>query len=481
MRCGPAPSVPRVFVLALALGAAAALHAAAVSRDLNADGPLYLLVAVSHHGLALFEPARKTVQLLQQSLSCVGFRLGVTDLVTLGRLLTLGMQGWPLVLTAACWFLLPRGEKGWILGPLLNLAAIIPTVSLKGIHEAIVASCLMWLLFLLLEFGSGGWLRPVAAAALTAACFDLNEAAFPFLLGIALLAAWRAREAEGLRRTVLVLIVPLALAAAGHALAWTVHPRDLSNRGSFLHGVFGGFLVATEPHNAGVHLPAVAGMAVGVCLLLVHLPRGWPEERRARMLRVACRASLLLFALVAGLFLAVPRWVTLWDAFSACRWLPIAGTTFMALATHWLRHAGWSPERLAPPPVRVVLVGVVAMQLVVQTSLSVQWAGYQRDLARLVATRQGPIAWDTAASFLDPGHDFLRGALVREWNIQPLSIVLAPRGKVQAVVDAPPDVRWRPYRLDDPATLPLGARGLDWSRYLEALGRRDGSERRDPP
>jgi hypothetical protein len=121
--------------------------------------------------------------------------------------------------------------------------------------------------------------------------------------------------------------------------------------------------------------------------------------------------------------------------------------------------------------VRVVLAGVIAMHFLVQTALSVQWAAFQRDVAALVASRTGPIAWPEARAVLDPRHEHLRGAFAWSWNIQALSIVLAPAGRVQAAVDAPLGVRWRPYRLEDPTTLPLSARGLEWSAYLESIAR----------
>jgi hypothetical protein len=453
----------------------AAVHAAAVARDLDADGPLYLLVAAAHHGLALFEPARTTVHLLQQSLSCLAFRSGVTDLPTLARLFTLGVQGWPVLLTGACWFLLPRRDRGWILGPLLNLAVVIPTVSFAGIHEAIIASCVLWLVFFALEFDAGGWLGPIAGVALAAAAFDLYEATFPFMLGLALLAWQRARQAEGMRRVLLALVVPLALVAASHALLWTVRPRDPVNRGDLLHGLLGGFLVTGEAGTRELHLPALVALATAACLVSAWAAAGRGGERGTRIVRAACGASLLLCALVAALFVAIPERVTTIEAFSASRGLPIVATTAMAAAVHLLRSAGWTPERLAPAPLRVLLAGVIAMQLVVQTSLSVEWAAYRTDLATLVATRRGPIAWPDAAAALNPGHEALRGSLVGSWDIQALSIALAPRGRVQAVVDARPGVRWKPYRLDDPARLPLAVRGLDWSSYLESIGRGERS------
>src|SRR5262249_16300860 len=115
-----APSIPALFALALLSGAVSAAYATLEARDLNADGSLYLIRALSYGGIAFIEPARKTVQLFQQSFSYAGYLLGLTDLTAYGKLLTLGMQGWPVLLTGIAWFVLPREHKLWILGPLLN-------------------------------------------------------------------------------------------------------------------------------------------------------------------------------------------------------------------------------------------------------------------------------------------------------------------------------------------------------------------------
>jgi hypothetical protein len=463
------PGVGGLFCLALAAAGVAALHAGIEARDLNADGPTYLLSALSSGGLALIEPGRMTVQFLQQSLSFAGYLLGVTDLLTLGRLLTFGMQGWPVLLTGLCWFALPRNEKTWILGPLLNIAVVIPAASFQGIGEGMIASCLMWLLFFLVEFDSPGRFRLLAAIALAGACFTLHEAAFPFLFGIALLAGARAREARGFRRMCFILVALLAIAAAIHLLYLVIYPRDAINRGAFLFSLFSDAWVAITPEGAGVNLPAFAGLAIGLCLLLVHFPVHRSEEQRQRLLLRASWWSIGFFAVVAGLFLAAPEWVTISHTFHAARGLPIMATMVMAGAIHLLRRSGKAPDRLAPIPIRAVLVAIIPMHLVMQTVLTTQWASYRHDLSDLIATRNGIIAADTASAILDPQHTYLRGALVAAWSIQPLSIVLAPEGRVRSIVDARPNIAWKPYRLDDPATLPLCTRGLDWSPYLTAL------------
>src|SRR5947209_10571322 len=95
-------------------------------RGMFADGSNYIVHILTSEDFFFLEPARKLVQLLQQSLLVLGIRSDVTDLPTLVQLFTLGALGWPIILTGSCWLILPREEKGWIIGPLINLVAFCP-------------------------------------------------------------------------------------------------------------------------------------------------------------------------------------------------------------------------------------------------------------------------------------------------------------------------------------------------------------------
>ena len=106
----PESGLARVFWIAIALAGASAAYAAIGARDLVYDGSFYLLGIASQDGFQLFEPGRISVQLFQQCFVVAGVRLGIHDLWTLGRLFALGASGWPIVLTALCWFVLPCGE-----------------------------------------------------------------------------------------------------------------------------------------------------------------------------------------------------------------------------------------------------------------------------------------------------------------------------------------------------------------------------------
>jgi hypothetical protein len=180
--------------------------------------------------------------------------------------------------------------------------------------------------------------------------------------------------------------------------------------------------------------------------------------------------SGLIFAVIAILFLAIPQWIIVPHAYFAARGYPVLATTAMAAMTHFFRRAGWTVDRIAPAPVRLTLLAAIALQFLMQTVMTEQWSAYRRDLAQLVATRSGIIEWTRAADALNPNLTPFRRHLVWSWSVQPLSIVLAPQDQVRAIVDVRPGIRWQPYVSDDPATLPLCAKGLDWVPFLKAIG-----------
>ncbi len=125
-------TIRNVFLLSITISTATMLYSVSEMRGMFADGSNYIVHVLTSEDFYLLEPARKLVQLLQQSLLILGIRSGVTDLPTLARLFTLGALGWPIILTASCWLILPREEKGWIIGPLINLVALLSDDQPRG-------------------------------------------------------------------------------------------------------------------------------------------------------------------------------------------------------------------------------------------------------------------------------------------------------------------------------------------------------------
>jgi hypothetical protein len=198
-----------------------------------ADGSNYIVHVLSSEDFYLLEPARKGVQLLQQSFLILGIRSGVTDLPTLARLFTLGALGWPIILTASCWLILPPGEKGWIVGPLINLVALLPITSLVAIGEGMIASCFLWVIFFLVLFRTHSTWGAVVTISLTALGAVTHESAAVFFVGITAILIMRMRGSSGVERLIQCAISVAAIWSACYLISVILHPREPANRADF--------------------------------------------------------------------------------------------------------------------------------------------------------------------------------------------------------------------------------------------------------
>ena len=258
-------TVRNVFSFAIILSTATMLYSVSEMRGMFADGSNYIVHILASEDFFLLEPARKLVQLLQQLFLVLGVRAGVTDLPTLARLFTLGALGWPIILTASCWFILPRGEKGWIIGPLINLVALCSMTSLAAIGEGMIASCLLWIILFLVLFRTHTIWGAIFTISLTASGAVTHESAAVFFVGIAAIAILRMRGGSANERLTLFAISAAAIWSACYLISVILHPRDPINLEDFLIGIFA--LAFVELH--GVNLTAVATMVSCVSIFWI--------------------------------------------------------------------------------------------------------------------------------------------------------------------------------------------------------------------
>jgi hypothetical protein len=443
----------RVYWVAMGLAAITAAAAIFTARDLVYDGSYYLLGAVARQNFQLIEPARHVSQMLQQCFAVLGSRLGIRDLWTLGLLFSLGTSGWPVLLTALCWFVLPRDEKSWIAGPLITLVFAVPATNFIGIGEGIIASCLLWLAFLLIEFRSQSVAGALAGIVATAACASSHESAVLCLLVLALAAALRVSGARGFCRVALFLTAAIALAGAGNMARWILVPRSVIERGDFFVSMLGGFIGTSSAPN----IPALASVVAAAGCIAALLLKG----RRARAAAITAIAIVgILFVLLA----ADPGQLVAPSRYFAARGLPVMLTTLLAMLFLLLRRRGVTTAQFATPPVLAIVLGLAVAQAAAQLVITTQWNGYVGALRGLVSTETGVVTYATAMKRLDPDGGRFRRELLAHWSVEPLSILLAPAGRVQAFVEASPQARWVPYDPANPATLPH-APGLDFSSF----------------
>ena len=453
-------TIRNVFLFSIIISTATMLYSASEMRGMFADGSNYIVHILASENFFLLEPARKLVQLLQQSLLILGMRAGVTDLPTLARLFTLGALGWPIILTASCWLILPREEKGWIIGPLINLVALCPMTSLAAIGEGMIASCLLWIIFFLVLFRTHTIWGAILAISLTALGAVTHESAAVFFVGIAAIAIMGMRGSSAVRRLTHFAISTAAIWSACYLISVILHPRDPVNLGDFLIGILA--LAFVELH--GVNLTAVA--TIVSCASMFWIMRAQHKTRPILL------SSISFFALVAALLLFLPEWTVTPVAQFSGRGLPVLGTTLLSFGLWAGWRNGMKPEFLLSKPALLVLFGLLLTQSVAQIMMTRQWANTLGTVTRIIERSEGPVPWQTALEITAPLNPILWKEMTWYSEIEALSLLLAPQGRVHALIDAPTSERWKPFQLDPPASLPK-SRFWDVASYATAVDSRN--------
>ena len=453
-------TIRNVFSFAIILSTATMLYSVSEMRGMFADGSNYVVHILASEDFFLLEPARKLVQLLQQSLLILGIRSGVADLPTLAKLFTLGALGWPIILTASCWLILPCEEKGWIIGPLINLVALCPMTSLAAIGEGMIASCLLWIIFFLVLFRTHTIWGAILAVSLTALGAVTHESAAVFFVGIAAIAIMGMRGSSAVQRLTHFAISTAAIWSACYLISVILHPRDPVNLGDFLIGILA--LAFVELH--GVNLTAVA--TIVSCASIFWIVRAQHKTQPILL------SSISFFALVAALLLFLPEWTVTPVAQFSGRGLPVLGTTLLSFGL-W---AGWrngvKPEFLLSKPALLVLLGLLLTQSVAQIMMTRQWAKTLGTVTRIIERSEGPVPWQAALETTVPLSPILWKEMTWYSEIEALSLLLAPQGRVHVLIDAPTFERWKPFQLDAPASLPR-SRFWDAAPYATAVENRN--------
>lgn len=442
-----------VFWISVALAGLTAAYAVSGARDLSYDGCYYLLSVAIHRDFQFWEPARQSVHFLQQLFAVSGVRSGVNNLWTLAQLFSLGASGWPVLITALCWFVLPRDDKSWIAGPLLNLVFAIPTTSFAGISEGIIGSCLLWLAFLLACFCMKRPLGAFTSMVATALCAFVHESAVLGLAIIAVVAANEFRHTQGWARMFAAATAILAVAEALNMFRLILFPLSTIERANFLSSTMSWFFGTVQAPNLSALASLAAAGAITVALL-----------RPNRFAIAAAAGCFSLFALFLAMQFAMPDAFIAPSRFFAARGLPVALTTLIAAWLLWLQARGITPARFATRPVLALILGLCVTQAAMQVEMTARWNDFVRDVTQFVRSPRGAVSHGQALLALDPSGARFRRDLLDHWSIEPLSILLAPAGRVVSVIEPPPTARWIPFRLNASTRLPVSPL-LDWSGF----------------
>lgn len=468
--CSRAEGNGRRLALAV-LGACAAVGAwGGVSlRGLAGDGAAYLFGLIAGERPMLQEPARLTAQLLQQLPALVLTRLHAGDLAGIERAWSLWLELLPVLLVAASIRIMPRDRRSLGLFPVLHLLAGTMAGAAYPMAEGAVAAAYFWLLLACVEFGGA---RPMGRAlvALVALPAPILHESFVLLAPLLVVAGrLRARDERdpGMRRFVLALTVWFGVATA-YQLRWMVFPHKPFERRILSHQILRLWFVTD---GYAVNVAALLGL-LGLALALALIASAW-WPRAVPAVRWRRSAAGLFAALCVAAALAA----TLSPRFTP-PWLQFSGRTVAALVSVPLGLAAivaWRRPALplwSAPALRATVLALAAAQLVCHTAEIARWRAGVAALRQVVQVRQGFVPWQSALAGLSARPAAAVQLVAGGWTTPALSVLLAPQGRVRAVVGAAPDPR-APHRAVEAFAVPA-SRFWDASAYAAAREGRPG-------
>lgn len=458
----------RIAASALGALALACVYAAAEWRSLSADGFYYFMRMLEFEYFKIsWVPQRHAMEVLHGAPTVLALRLGLGDVGALALVYGLTVQLAPLALVALCYPVLPRGWKLLFLFPLLHYLACTTGAAFMGIHAGPTAAAYFWLLFFLVLFAPP---RPLALGLVALAAFPapaLHESMLflgPILAGAAAVRALRGRSwAE---RGAFMVLAAWFLAAALYQVAGVVAPADTVNRDSFVRNLLRGRWLAMPD---SVNLPLALGLAA-LLLLALYAAFGPAREaarRRGETVIVACFAAAAAVALAAVIALDLAPAQE--PQFAARNHAALASFP-LALAALWaLRRPGW----LAPPRVRLALglcAVLTAAAVVYDVHVTQRWSAYLADYRALLREQRGFVSWERALAALPAERRREMARMTWPWIGPTMSLVLAPGGRVAAIVGNPPghEGRWQPFDPRIPERIPR-SRFWELEPYLRAL------------
>lgn len=445
------------FGLVLATNMACSLYASIDARGLYADGAALLVVIYEGNGnwLPLFG-TRTTVEVLRQLPIKLLSRYSSATLFECGQVFTFIMLALPTILCSLCWSIAPRNQRAWILFPLTSLLIGYAATSMNAIGESAIATSYYWILLFLILFKIRTIESQVLFLLLCIPAFWLHEGTFPLTAVLLLAVAMRVKAAAGLPQERLFTgFTSLLLSAIFvYQVYWVIYPKFPGDKELIIRGLLHfEFLYVDGRFN----LPLVTGAAALVSLLAVSFVNGTqPAEKAIRFAKMIA-AVWAIFALTAmAAAIMIEQSFSPFSQYQA-RYQPtiisaVLGTVMVLLRRFQL------PDRLwMQPPTIFILISLCAAQAVADVAATRHWDDYVIDLQSRLAGGRGLIPWEATPHPLNEPYEF-------SWVIPYKSIIFAPNGVVNAMIDLPKGLTFRPLDPERPDRLP-NLRGIDFAPY----------------
>ena len=470
-------AVRRAAVFVLLVIGAAAIYMAIELRPLANDGPEYFHAILKGETYVLAAPARRVVEWIRQTPVVVAMLSGGFDLASLTTIFSFSLALAPLAGTALCWFLLPAGQKWFFVFPLLDFCAGSLGAMATPFQEGPAAAAIFWPIFLFVLFRVRSPRTVDIALLLSVLTFVLHEAIL-FLGPILAITAWmRARDLPSRADRVLLRTAGVSfLAAALIQVDFIANSRYVGHGAGYVRGLFSGAWIVddTGAFNLSAALGVAALAVVGVLALCASRRRG--PSRRFGAIGVcgfaAAAAAALAYLWSADRMLDVmPQFRARNNALLLS--FPLALAALVALK--WPAKVSFPVVRLSAA-LCVVLAAVAALW---QFNSVLQWSRALGAFRAVLAESSGFVEWADALDRMPPDRRRVARLVLFEWTASPMSLVLAPKGRVRAIVGTTASTEYRAFDPLDPAKLPR-SRYWDITPYLAALGKPAGDREKQP-
>ena len=460
----PAWAPKGLLALALGLGVAQSLFAAIPARGLFQDGVYYLYRIAVSGGFHLVDPARTLVQAARQAPVVLLTRLTDMSLFARGQVFTFVLLVLPILVCALCWPIAPRHRKGWIVFPLLHVTVGFAATSFNAIGEAALATSYWWLLFFLIVFRTRTIGSQLLFLVLCIPAFALHEGAFPLMAVLIVACGWRYTSAASAgERGFLVLGIVLVAAILLREMWWVIAPRVPFDRTLVLDGLASLAFVFTDGH---LNLPVVTGLAGclaigGLVLAALRAPS------RARTWQLIVMFAFCGVWLLAWLALGM-EWSFSPGSQTLARYHPVFVSFGLALVMLAL-VAGEVPERIwFQPGICLIVAMLMLLHAGADLAATMRWRAYVADLQSRLSQGRGLVRWNDTLVTGDAQRDVNWRLMSIEWVIPLVSIAFARDGIVQTLIDARPEMTFRPVDPNKPDRMPA-MRGIDFAPYQAAM------------
>jgi hypothetical protein len=423
------------FGAIIAIGLACSVYASLFNRGLYHDGMYYLVRIAQTKWFVFPEPARIAVDFLRQSPVVLLTNLVDLPLLEIGRTFSLVLQTLPLALAGICWFVIPPERKALAVFPLIYLLTGYAPTSMLAIGEAAPAVGYLWILFFLLLFHTRTSASQALFLALCLPVFILQEGTI-FLVGILLFAVvlrWSETSSRQ-ERVFLAISSTLLTSIILYQARWIVFPAYSVDRDQVVHELGHFIFLYTENH---LNLPLVTGSLALIAVTTIFFVSVGLASRQAARLGWRIATGWLLFAclaIVATMFsdnaLAPP-------AQTAARYQPVFISAALCFAIVPLVRFPGTDGIWARPSILCILLTLCAVQSTADIMATRRWHAFTDDLQSRLNEKRGLISWESTTTTGNKRVDADWELMATGWLVPVASIVFAPNGRVQSIINWP--------------------------------------------